>query len=319
MELYISTVKNDKRVLYVVINELKSDYYLYRAKNSWIISIDKKLYNKLLEQIEVKNTLYNNMKKKDRSILRHIRKLKRVISNLKLTNVKMDEFELVKRSYKIDYTINKDITSDISSSGFKHISTSLNKLSGISIKLSITINEYKYSRHIDVGRKYTLKYALYELIKIKCNILDISIPSIESLDFTKAYRYADLIGYMGDPYQGEFDMVPIDTYSKRLRDNRKDNKMNNLRKITSSTGYNSINLHANNNIVYLTVRFKHDDKKRYLNIRIDHHVDYKELLDKALKFKCDILNIDVPDDIDYQTGEEYLKMLFLEINKVVKT
>lgn len=318
MEIYVITDKRDSSTLRLIANELKSDYYLYRIKNSWTISIDKKLYNKILEQIETQNTIYKNLKKKDRFILRHIRKLKRVINNLKLTNVKMGEFELVKRSYKIDYTINKDITSDISSSGFKHISTSLNKLSGISIKLSITVNEYKYSRHIDVGRKYTLKYALYELIKIKCNIFDIDIPDIESLDFTKAYRYADLIGYIGDPYKGKFNILPIDTYSKRLRDNRKDNKMNNLRKSTSSTGYNSVNLRADNNIVYLIVRFKHKNKKRYLYIRIDHHVDYKESLDKALKFKCDILNIDVPDDIDYQTGEEYLKMLFLEINKAVK-
>lgn len=296
------------------LDDVSIPHYLYRMKNVWTLTIDDKIIDLIKNEINICSEKYEISEDRDGRLYIFIAKLKKILDNLlplDLNNVELDEFNLIKRNSKVTYHDVTELKSDITNTGYKSIYFGLD--GGYKLSLNLVINNTIYDKNIRVGKRNTLKHAIYTLLSIKCSILGIECPAEESLDVSRLYRYANKIGYTNEEHKIKDKKIPL-TYSKFNKLQIKPSVASSeIEKTTNCVGYKNINLKADEDKVYLMFTINKKNCKIMKRKRIYTVNDYKDTLKEYIKMYCEIYKVNMPEKINYDLGLNAIKKSGIEI------
>jgi hypothetical protein len=310
--LYYCKVRSDNKALGDWLDGNLKKFYLYKLNNHWTLAITDEIINIINNEIIEKTTEYEETLGWDGWLYVRINLLKRILSNLvplKLTNLELDEFNLIQRNSKIEYNNLLNLKSDISNTGYTSIYLEKEKENSYILRLAISKKGIFYNKKIRVGKRNTLKDALYALIMIKCKILELDCLDEKDIDVSKLYRYATKIGYVNEKHIKASKPISLNYNSFICSRSKPSVAKINIEKATNGTGYKNIHLRLAENKIYLQFTISKKDINLNKRKRIITTDDYCTALKEYISSYCEIFNLKMPVKIDYDTG----------INSIIKS
>lgn len=314
--LYYTNVKSDNKVLAEWLDDNLKKFYLYKLNNHWKLAIDDETINIIKNEIVEKTTEYEKSDERDGWLYVRINLLKRILSNLiplELSNLEIDEFNLIQRNFKTKYNNLLNLESDTSNTGYTSIYLENKKEDLYRLVLLVRKKDIIYNKKIRVGKKTTLKDALYTLISIKCKILKLDCPDKKDIDTSKLYKYANKLNYGNEEHIKISKTIPLN-YNSIINPRPKLSTTNiAIEKVTNGTGYKNIHLRLAENKVYLLFTIIKKDIKINRRKRILTTNAYCAGLKEYIGLYCEIFNLKMPTLIDYETGINNIKKSGIEI------
>jgi hypothetical protein len=191
----------------------------------------------------------------------------------------------------------------ITNTGYSNICIAYNKDRGLYLLLTISVDKRTYTKTLQLGKLRTYKYALLQLINLRCDIFGEDYP--DYVNILPGMKFlTDNHNYI-DPELAEdtvMKLYPPQWIINSIARNK------NLRIFSdvSNTGYTGIYLYTYKDLAKVDLFVSHANKAS-TTVRLSDKIGYKEALQNALKARCESYGLEFPLSINYEHGLLWLR------------